>query len=71
MNYQRTFKDLADSGAISGGRRKSPLLVIVTLAFIGLVIGVLIYGLHNASQIERAARNQCLVVHDPTCIVAR
>jgi hypothetical protein len=67
MTYQKTFKDLADSGAISGYRRKSWPLVVLTLAFTALVIGGLIYGLYNANQIEKVGRNQCLVVHDVTC----
>jgi len=52
---------------ISGYRRKSWPLVILTLAFTALVIGGLIYGLYNANQIEKVGRNQCLVVHDVTC----
>jgi hypothetical protein len=67
MNYQKSFKDLAENGEIRGYRRKSWPLILVTLAFTALVIGSLIYGLVNAHQIEKDSRNQCLVVHDVTC----
>jgi hypothetical protein len=67
MNYQKSFKELVENGAISGYRQKSWPLVVLTLVFTALVIGGLIYGLVNAYQIERAGRNQCLVVHDVTC----
>jgi len=79
MKYQKSLKDLynenepdlikriAMAGEFSGYRRKSPLLVIVTMAFIGLILGALIYGLVNASQIERAGMQACQAVKDPTC----
>jgi len=62
--YERTYRDIAD---IRAYRKGQFFLVLLTTAFIGLVIGALIYGLYNASQIERAARNQCIIVHDATC----
>ena len=67
MNFQKTFKDLAQNGEIRGNQNPRWPVVLLTLAFVALVIGSLIYGLYNASQIERAGRNECVISRDATC----
>lgn len=67
MTYQQNWKDLAQNGDIRGNRQPNWALAIVVLALFSLVLGTLLYGLYNANQIERAARNECVITRDATC----
>jgi len=61
-NYIRPF-----DGPYRRKPRGKALFTFTIVVFFGLTLGLLLYGLYNAYQIEKVSRNECVVVHDPTC----